>query len=127
MNDEDALAVLGLTLCLKKKNRKPRSVWCKKWLLRRNKYSHVNLLNELKFAPKDWHNYLRMDEETYLNLLALVTPFIKKKDTIMREAITPHERLTATLRFFVRRSQIVYLFYHCVSGSFCVYTFIYSQ
>ena len=39
-----------------------------------------------------------MDEETYLNLLSLVTPFIKKTDTIMREAITPHERLTATLR-----------------------------
>ncbi|KAJ8946637.1 hypothetical protein NQ314_008809 [Rhamnusium bicolor] len=99
MNDDDALAILGLILCLKRKNRKPRSVSCKKWLLRRNKYSHVNILHELKFAPKDWHNYLRMDEETYLNLLALVTPLIKKKDTIMREAITPHDRLTATLRF----------------------------
>lgn len=40
-----------------------------------------------------------MDEETYVNLLALVSPFIKKKDTVMRQAITPHERLTATLRF----------------------------
>jgi hypothetical protein len=40
-----------------------------------------------------------MDEETYLKLLSLVTPLIRKQDTIMREAITPHERLTATLRF----------------------------
>lgn len=40
-----------------------------------------------------------MNEETYLKLLSLVAPFIEKKDTIMREAISPHERLTATLRF----------------------------
>ena len=32
-------------------------------------------------------------------LLTLVTPIIKKKDTIMRTAIAPHERLSATLRF----------------------------
>ncbi|CAH2012330.1 unnamed protein product, partial [Acanthoscelides obtectus] len=56
-------------------------------------------LNELKFAPKDWHNYLRMNEETYLKLLSMVTPLIKKQDTVMRKAISPHERLTATLRF----------------------------
>ena len=62
-------------------------------------YSHINLLNELKIYPRDWHNYLRMNEETYLNLLSLVTPWIKKKDTNMRDAISPHERLTATLRF----------------------------
>nr|CAI5837492.1 unnamed protein product [Callosobruchus analis] len=40
-----------------------------------------------------------MDEETYLKLLSMVTPFIKKQDTVMRQAIPPHERLTATLRF----------------------------
>ena len=40
-----------------------------------------------------------MNEETYLNLLLLVSPLIKKQDTVVREAVTPHERLTATLRF----------------------------
>ncbi|KAJ8963117.1 hypothetical protein NQ318_018582 [Aromia moschata] len=57
------------------------------------------LKTELRLQPDDWRNYLRMDEETYIELLNLVTPFIKRKDTIMRTAITPHERLTATLRF----------------------------
>lgn len=33
-----------------------------------------------------------MDEEIYLNLLSLVTPLIKKQNTIMRESITPSER-----------------------------------
>jgi hypothetical protein len=40
-----------------------------------------------------------MDKETYLKLLSLVTPLIRKQDTIMREAIIPHGRLTATFRF----------------------------
>ena len=40
-----------------------------------------------------------MDEETYDMLLSLVTPFITKQDTYMRQVILPHERLTATLRF----------------------------
>ena len=35
-----------------------------------------------------------------LTLLSMVSPLSqKKKNTIMRQAITPHERLTATLRF----------------------------
>ncbi|PNF31399.1 hypothetical protein B7P43_G04087 [Cryptotermes secundus] len=67
--------------------------------MKRNVYSHVNLLGELKLVPKDWHNYLRMNEETYLQLLSLVAPLIKKKDTVMRMAISPHVRLTATLRY----------------------------
>ncbi|CAK1591625.1 unnamed protein product [Parnassius mnemosyne] len=40
-----------------------------------------------------------MSEEIYLNLLSLVSPLIRRKDTVMRNAISPHERLTATLRF----------------------------
>ena len=39
-----------------------------------------------------------MNESTYLILLSTVSPLIQKKTT-MREAITPHERLTVTLRF----------------------------
>lgn len=98
--DDDALAIVGLVFALKAKKRtKKRTVWCKKWLMKREEYSHINLLNELKFAPKDWHNYLRMNEETYLRLLSLVSPVIQKKDTIMRKSISPHERLSATLRF----------------------------
>jgi len=99
-SDDDALALAAFAIILKKKKfKKKRAMWCKDWLMKRKTFSHINLLNELKIYPRDWHNYLRMDEETYLNLLSLVTPLIKKQNTIMRESITPHERLTATLRF----------------------------
>jgi hypothetical protein len=40
-----------------------------------------------------------MGNETYLRLLHLVAPHITKNDSAMRRAITPHERLRATLRF----------------------------
>ncbi|XP_039763773.1 uncharacterized protein LOC120636385 [Pararge aegeria] len=96
---DDALAIVGLMCVLKENRRKryKRELWCKHWLLLRKSYSHTSLINELKITPKDYNNYLRMNE--YLHLLSLVTPLIKKQDTILRNAITPHERLTATLRF----------------------------
>ena len=59
----------------------------------------MRLLRELRDEPNDWRNYLRMDIDTYTFLLELVTPHIKKEDSCMRTAISPHERLTATLRF----------------------------
>lgn len=70
MSSDDALAVLGLLLILK----------------RIKITQNAQLLNKLKIFPKDWHIYLRMSEETYLNLPSLVTPLIKKNDTVMRKA-----------------------------------------
>jgi hypothetical protein len=57
--------------------------------MKRKTYSHISLLSELQIYPRDWHNYLRMNEETYLNLLSLLTPLITKQGMIMREAATP--------------------------------------
>ncbi|KAG5865346.1 hypothetical protein JTB14_026593 [Gonioctena quinquepunctata] len=51
------------------------------WLLKRNKFPHVNLLEELRLYPDDWRNFLRMDENTYLELLNLFTPLILRNDT----------------------------------------------
>lgn len=81
------------------KQRRCRSKWSKKWLLRRNIHSHVNLIEDLREDPEDWRGYLRMDETAYIELLRLVTPIIKKEDTVMRRSISPHERLSCTLRF----------------------------
>ena len=77
-----------------------RSYITKKWLLKRQDFSQVNLLKKLKVHPKDWHNFLKIDESIYLTLFSMVSPLIqKKKNTTMRQAVTLHERLTATLRF----------------------------
>lgn len=99
-------AILATVLLLldehnkKEKRRKQRRKWCKDWLLKRNTYSHMNLLKDLrKTEPIDFKNYLRMDNNSYNALLNLVKNKIKKQDTTMRDAITAEERLTVTLRY----------------------------
>ncbi|KAK4885232.1 hypothetical protein RN001_001503 [Aquatica leii] len=60
----------------------------------------MRLLKELKTnEPEDFRNYLRMNSETFEELLKLVSPHIKKQDTVMRNSIIPEERLVVTLRF----------------------------
>lgn len=95
--DQDDLIAIALAVALRRKKR--RLKWTKDWLLKRHQMSHTNLLADLKLEPDDWRNYLRMDEGTYIDLLNRVTPFITYEDTSMRKAITPHERLSVTLRY----------------------------
>ena len=57
-------------------------------LMKRPKFTHDNLLKELSLSsPEDYENYLRMDHSTFLDLLNRVEPFIKKRDTNMRDCI----------------------------------------
>lgn len=96
--DDDVL-LLSAAVALYIKGRKPKKRWAKQWLLNRSELSHVKLINQLRLEPSDWRNYLRMNEESFFKLLDLVKPIIKKKDTNMRQSISPEERLAATLRF----------------------------
>jgi len=100
MNHEEFVNLAATAVCIYlKKDRKSRRRWQKEWFSARRKLSHITLIKHLTLEPSDWRNYLRMDEETYYVLLKMVTPFIKRQDTNMRQAITPHERLIATLRY----------------------------
>ncbi|KAL4112125.1 hypothetical protein QTP88_015973 [Uroleucon formosanum] len=73
---------------IKKKKQKKTRKWAKQWFLDREKYIHEILLNELRICePNDFRNFLRMNGELFDELLALVTPQIEKKNTIMRDAI----------------------------------------
>lgn len=93
------VAALVLTVDDEDEQRKKRK-WSKQWLLERRKYSHMNLLHELKSnEPADFKNYLRMENHTFYELLNMVRPFIEKQNTMMRESISAEERLVATLRF----------------------------
>jgi hypothetical protein len=40
-----------------------------------------------------------MDMATFNELLEMVTPIIKRRDALMRDSISPAERLVLTLRF----------------------------
>ena len=84
----DDLVNVALALTLQRK-KKRKSRWSKPWLLKRDSLSHEGLLNELRLEPVDYFSYLRMDEQTYSELLLLLTPLIKRQDTVKRKAISP--------------------------------------
>lgn len=100
INRRRRLLQLAALAVLLGKTRTKRSKWSKEWLLKRQRYSHTTLLMELATSEEnDFRNYLRMDLDTYNELLSLVTPLLLKQDTCMRKSISPHERLSATLRY----------------------------
>lgn len=73
------------------KKRRRRRVWSEKWLLRRNLgRGLLNMVdNELKPEdPASYKNFLRMNEETFNELLELIVNKIAKQDTCMRECIS---------------------------------------
>ena len=109
-SDSDSDDLLEIAICLSAKQPRKRSKWCKFWLLKRGELSHGQLIQELRLEPRDYANYLRMEESTYLELLSMVTPFIKRKDSLWRNAISPHERLSATLRFLSKTSYAWFFF-----------------
>ncbi|XP_042212587.1 protein ALP1-like [Homarus americanus] len=90
--------ILALETETSKKKRK-RKLWMKEWHIKRPKFSHDALLKELVVSSKDYNNLLRMDDETFVELLEKVKPYIKKEDTILRDAIPASQRLSSTLRF----------------------------
>jgi hypothetical protein len=74
-----ALAVVVCANVIKENNSlkcNKRQKWCRNWLWERQKFSHINLLIELKFEKQDCSNYLCMAKETYLTLLQTIKPFI---------------------------------------------------
>ena len=54
-------------------------MWATKWLLGRDRYTHLNLLNFIRNdSPEDYKNYLRMSDENVQYLIPKVKPLIAK-------------------------------------------------
>jgi len=93
-NTEANCLVIALAVCLKKKEKK-KSRWMKDWLEKRNEYIHENLLKDLRLSePSDFQNFLRLDATSFDDLLKMITPRIEKRNTTMRDAIPPSQRLS---------------------------------
>ncbi|KAK5648399.1 hypothetical protein RI129_003291 [Pyrocoelia pectoralis] len=96
----DEITMIALAVALKnREKRRQRKVWMETWLEKRPSHGYGELLRRLTTAPNDYRNFLRMDEQLFQQLVALVSPLIKKQDTNMRKAISPADRLAVTLRF----------------------------
>ena len=96
-----ACAVVVAIMIRRKQRRRKRSKWVKSWLQRRSSQgAYHQLVQELRLGDiASYRNFVRMDAESFDELLHLVTTFITHTDTIMRRAIPPGERLSITLRF----------------------------
>ena len=57
-------------------------MWAKKWLLGRERYTHLNLFNFIRNdSPEVYKNYLRMSDENLHYLIAKVKSLIAKQVT----------------------------------------------
>ena len=77
------LSTAGVLLTMLTKKERKREKWTKDWLLKRQKMSHMNILSELLFEKGDWFNYIRMDHDTFCELLSIIKPIIEKQDACM--------------------------------------------
>ena len=104
--DFENIEELVLFILLRRRRRRRykarcRNTWTKRWITRRTGQGvYANLLREFNAEdPECFRQFHRLDRESFDSVLALVGPYIVKKNTIMRESIPPGERLSITLRF----------------------------
>ncbi|XP_044003548.1 uncharacterized protein LOC122849064 [Aphidius gifuensis] len=85
------------------KIRKRRKCWTRRWIMKRTNdlRSTIPLAhNELCLEDTEYFNrFFRMREDLFDQLVDMVTPYIKRQDTQMRQSITPRDRVFVTLRF----------------------------
>ena len=73
----------------------------KEWYKKRGKYTHLYLFREISetHAESYYKNYYCMNEQRFIELLIKITPYLTRKDTVMRDSLWVEERLALTLRF----------------------------
>ena len=77
--------------------RGPDRTWIRE---RKNKGAYCNIFKELELTDSEgFRRFMRMDVGTFNDLVNIIGQDITKKDTTMRTAIPPQERLALTLRF----------------------------
>ena len=94
------IIIASAALRIRCDRRRPRQ-WTRAWIHRRRQLgAHHALMKKLESEdPQSYRNFIRMDKQDFDELLTKVTPFIQRRDTNMRESITPTERLSLTLRY----------------------------
>ena len=88
MGDFDPAIAVAVVLAVEEETYVPRSKRAKsskEWFLQ-----HTKLLRELsQNKPSDFENFLRLDVESYNELLQMVEPLIGKQSTNMRQPTFP--------------------------------------
>lgn len=114
---QKACIAIIIAISMKKKCRRRR--WVKNWMLKREKYTHLNLVQEMLLGDDldDYSNYYRMSEDLFEKLLTMVSPYITKQNTHFRQAILPREKLSVTLRYLATGRSFKCLRYSSILSS----------
>jgi hypothetical protein len=101
METAAVVGILALSLAIKRRQRPKRRIWSHSWLHKRAVSGFFNTtLRELQETDSTrYANFLRMDADSFNELLTLVQPDITRQDTRMRDSIDAAQRLVITLRF----------------------------
>ena len=54
---------------------------------------YQTIMSDLRRDNKEFFNYYRMSQSSFDELLAMLSPYIQKQDTTIRDAICPEQRL----------------------------------
>lgn len=83
-----------------KKSRKGK-LWARSWILRREMLgASSTLIKELREEdPRSYRTFLRMNEESFNELLGMLDPILQRQDTKMRNALQLSLKLEITLRY----------------------------
>lgn len=93
---------------VRKRKRKPRSMWMSEYLKRRN----YGILNDLELNENLlFKNFTRMSKENFDTLLNIVRPKIEKNNTYFRDAVPPEIRLAICLRYLATGDSFTSLMY----------------
>lgn len=91
------IAVVAESEAESRKPYKRRKIWADPFF---DPAARGGVLNEMLISNRfGYKKTLRVSEEEFNFLLRLVDPLIRKKDTNMRQSVSPQVRLGATLRF----------------------------
>ncbi len=102
-----------LTLGESQPNEPTRECWVSQLMAERERRGvfHTTLPTMEASDTKKWKNYLRMDSHLFNALLQSVQASIWKQDTVMRQPISPAERLALTLRYLATGESFTSLHY----------------
>ena len=82
-----------------KRRRRNKKIWVKKWLAARDdKGAYNNIIQELRLDDvESYRRYLRMNTETFEELLLNISPKLEKQRTMMRKPLSVAEKLACTV------------------------------
>jgi len=96
-----AAAVIVARKRRRRREQHHRHVWSRQWLL--NRTSEHGISNFVDYELRDdmlgFHSFLRMGSSEFNDILNEIAGDIMRMDTVMRDSVTPKERLVVTLRY----------------------------